>query len=165
MKIMKDGKFSVTLENQNIISDYIRSFYLNIFVGTPISWALASLLIYRIQLDNATKSGLWIVLILLIIISSIITIIAPISAIRRYGKLAAELFIQLDQVHVSLKNGSQLQLSMSEMERLRLEFKIGRTTYNAIYLRSSKNNLSFFLIPDLFESKEAIEMWFEKVGG
>ena len=163
MTIMRDGKFSVTIENQKIISDVTCSFYQNIFVGTPISWALASLLAYRIQLDNAPNSILWIVLIPLIILSSTITIIAPIAAIRRYGKLAVEVFIQSDSIQIRFRNGDKVQISMNEIERSMLEFRIRKTTYNAVYFKSVKNKVSFIIVPELFESNEALIMWSKKV--
>lgn len=150
---MKKNNYTILPSCFQSISKEVRSFYLAVFVATPISWLLASLLALKMQLEGATDISIFLVLLIVILLSGSLTIFVPILAIKRFGRLMVSLDIEGVHPRIKLYNGKILFVTTQANEKAVLQFMIGKKKYAAISVVDNNGKIIFYYIPELFNTQ------------
>lgn len=141
------------MDYKKIISKTIKSFYINLYIGTPISWLLALLLTYRLYLNNIQFTTLIIIFVTLILLSSLITLVAPILAIKKNKKIIVSLTHDSSNTVVKLYNDDIIEIDSNQIISSETDFLFNKKQYRAIELCFKNGKIIGYIIPDFFENK------------
>ena len=153
MELIKNN-FKLSKFGESNIAMTIKSYYYTIYISTPFFYFLNFLIAYRFTLNIGINLNFVVIFSLTSLISTILTILIPMRAIKKYKCIVHQIYFKNEIMYVhTFKSNIELRCS----KRTGVEtFKMKDGEHIGESFQIENTHTDIFVIASLFDNKEEL---------